>query len=120
MNHGYKTFESMTICISSNDTSISLTIVYRPPPNKHNGYTTPEFRDKIESLAADLCSSSTHDVIIVGDFNVHFRKATDCNYLAFDQVLQSMDLTQLVEEATHSSGNVLDLVIARKPHNIFV
>ena len=117
IQHSFNTFEAMTLIIGARY-KVAITLLYRPPPTRNNGYTVAEFQMEAETLMSDLCSGSEDDVYIIGDFNIHYGKADDHSFISFDQTLQSLGLVQLVRQPTHKSGNILDLVITRSKDSI--
>lgn len=51
--------------------------------------------------------------MLVGDFNFHIDRQTDCDAKRFVSILDSFDLVQHVAGPTHRDGHTLDLVITR-------
>ena len=51
--------------------------------------------------------------MLVGDFNFHIDRQTDCDANRFVSILESFDLVQHVAGPTHRDGHTLDLVITR-------
>ena len=52
------------------------------------------------------------NVIIMGDFNIHYNYLEDPLICVLDNSLHALGLDQLVEEPTHKVGNILGLVMA--------
>ena len=79
-------------------------LIYRPPkPN-------PSFITEMSNLLTTFCTSSA-DVIILGDMNIHVDTPS-CRFAAeFLQLLDCFNLKQLVDVPTHTRGHCLDLVI---------
>lgn len=72
---GFKanSFESLEATLSSDGDSLSLVTIYRPPPSRQN-----QFSDKLflSEFAAFLESRyETKNLVIVGDFSVHWDNA---------------------------------------------
>ena len=61
-----------------------------------------------------LCSSPT---IICGDFNLHMDVFEHSDTKAFNEILASAGLVQLVSELTHVAGHWLDLIITNENSN---
>ena len=61
----------------------------------------------LETLIRDNISH-----IYVGDFNLHLNNVDIPDTFTFNELLESFDLTNHVNFATHVSGNTLDLVIS--------
>ena len=51
------------------------------------------------------------NVIILGDFNLHVNDFNDDNAMNFIETTQALALEQHVKFHTHTSGNMLDLVL---------
>ena len=54
-----------------------------------------------------------HDIIITGDLNFHLDIPTQLDVKRFPETLCDRGMKQLVNEATHSKGHILDVVIVR-------
>ena len=113
-NHDYQTFEAVTLFISA-DSVMPITVVYRPPPSSDRANQTKLFLQEIELMLSDLCTKYSH-VCVVGDFNIHYGKEPLSD--AFDLILQSLGLCQLVSQPTHTHGNVLDLILVPEQHRV--
>ena len=84
--------------------SVLFLLIYRPP--KPNTSFIPE----MSNLLTTFCTSSA-DVIILGDMNIHVDTPS-CHFAAeFLQLLDCFNLKQLVDVPTHTRGHTLDLVI---------
>ena len=64
-------FESLYCDIKLDNRLVRFLLVYRPPPSPKNGYTNAQFLSEISDCIAAI-STLTGDVLISGDFNVHF------------------------------------------------
>ena len=49
----------------------------------------------------------------MGDFNIHVGNEDDAEAMTFLDTIEALGLEQWVEELTHRSNNILDLVISR-------
>ena len=56
---------------------------------------------------------TSHDKIILGDFNFHVNDYTDSRALDFLDLVACLNLVQHVQSAIHIHGNTLHLVITR-------
>ena len=56
-------------------------------------------------------SGDREKTILLGDFNIHMDDPLDPDTITFDDCLDSLDLTNLVNFGTHTSNHTLDLVI---------
>ncbi|XP_078139509.1 uncharacterized protein LOC144539314 [Centroberyx gerrardi] len=83
-----------------------LIILYRPP----GPYSS--FLEEFSNFLSDLVIR-TDNILIIGDFNIHLNCETNPLSKAFSSLIDTFGFTQLVHEQTHSSGNTLDLVLAR-------
>ncbi|KAJ8018487.1 RNA-directed DNA polymerase from mobile element jockey [Holothuria leucospilota] len=61
-----------------------------------------------------------HNLIILGDFNIHVDDQCDPSTLRFTGLLDSFDLENKASSPTHTSGHTLDLVITRSNSRIDV
>ena len=111
----FLSFECIVCQLSYLTKSVSLTVVmiYRPPPSNMNRVTTTMFLDEFNDLLEEVVSSKG-ELLIVGDFNFHWDSMHDNNEASkMMDVLVSMNLKQHVIKPTHTSGHTLDLVISR-------
>ena len=83
--------------------------VYHPPLTK--GFTDNMFMAELMDTYADL-SIRHHDLIVVGDFNIHVDDQENKSAQGLHQDLEIMGLQQHVSFSTHNHGHVLDLVIS--------
>ncbi|XDV21765.1 hypothetical protein PO909_026786 [Leuciscus waleckii] len=83
--------------------------VYRPPGSK-----SAEFKDFILDfdLLLDMASSDYNRIIVAGDFNIHVEKTRTLRTSLFDKSY-IIDFEQHVEDPTHESGGILDLVLSK-------
>ena len=70
-----------------------------------------EWSDFLESACSD-----SFNFIMTGDFNFHVNDKKDLDTGKFSQILDSYNLTQLIQMPTHLSGNTLDLLITSAPN----
>ena len=90
--------------------------IYRPPPStttKCRSYVP--FAQFLSDFKHFLSSASTtpHDFLITGDFNIHLDCPTNSDSSQFLSTLSAFNLMQFVNFPTHiSSKHTLDLVIA--------
>jgi hypothetical protein len=100
-------FEGFTSSLSCLQKSVLLIALYRPPR-----CSVADFLADFEELLERLTTSS-HNLLIVGDFNIHMESTTDRHALKLNEILQSYAMVQHVEQPTHSGGHLLDAVISR-------
>ena len=105
----YKTFEVIEGLVESNACSLlRVCCIYRPGTGLHGSVT--EFCTEFEDYLCDL-SHLPGRPLIAGDFNVHMEKPNDPDTKKFTSLLDNFGLLQNVNDATHMSGGILDLVI---------
>ncbi len=107
----YQSFESME-CLMKTTPPLRLVSIYRPPPSRTNGHTFKNFMDEIGSYFENLVVS-TGMLLIMGDFNIHVDNTGDKEGSDFLALVESLDMTQHVSEATHHSRHTLDLVLTK-------
>ena len=91
---------------------LSVIVIFRPPPSKKNRHTVNNFLDEFDTFLSERQLLGGRD-IIMGDFNFDMGNSKSADAKKFLHVLSSNGYTQLITDATHSSGHVLDLVITR-------
>ena len=112
MGGKYTHFEHSDYYITSAGATFRLGVVYRPPPSRKNGFVNAVFFDDW-SAYLDRCMLDPHEIIITGDLNFHLdtEKAPDVRH--FSETLADHGMVQLVSDATHNKGHILDVVIVR-------
>ena len=68
------------------------------------------FLDEFSHFHLSFCSNTTDEVIVLGDFNVHFGVDTNSRNLV--DLLDQYGLSQMVNDATRISGYTLDLIFS--------
>ena len=87
--------------------------MYRPP---NAGI---ELWDSIERTFENLTTSSTKDIVILGDFNCNMHNNNLPNRM--QNLILSYDLYQITDEPTHftdNSSSPIDLAIVNNPSNV--
>ena len=110
----YTSFEHMMALITSRSKTIRLVIVYRPP-----GQSILTFIDEFAAFL-DRLTILPFPLVITGDFNVHIDKPSECNVNKILALLDANDLQQFVCSPTHTSGHILDLLIARNSETLLM
>jgi exonuclease III len=111
----FKSFEMSTITLKLPHSKLSLFNIYRPPSSSAKSRDTTsfsQFLDDFQTLISSI-STSPHDFLITGDFNIHVDDLTDSNTLQFISLLDLANLTQHVSFPTHCFNHTLDLVITQ-------
>ena len=62
--------------------------------------------------------SDYREVIIIGDINIHDEDRNDPDKIAYNEMLASFSLQQMVTCSTHESGHTLDHIILREGNNL--
>ena len=106
----FTSFEYFQLDISANNKTMSLFPIYRPEPNMVSMDTFfSEFSSYLEMI-----SILSHEILILGDFNVHMDMKDNPNSRKFMDIVSGFNLVQHVMESSHESGHILDLVISRR------
>jgi hypothetical protein len=108
----FSTFESCTIRLNGK-CRMTMTLIYRPPPSRKNGFTPARFFQELEEYMSQLCVSVPGQLCFLGDFNIHFDLPDDPQRRQMADLITSLDLQQHIYGATHRAGHTLDLVITR-------
>ena len=103
------TFEAVEITLCCHGITFKVIIVYRPPPNTKNRFTVSQFLDEFGTLLeSSICNGH---LAVIGDFNFHWTtEAPIQNIRRFQDLVNSFNLTQWVNDPTHTGGHTLDLV----------
>jgi hypothetical protein len=108
----FKCFEHLHASLKHSSGEIQIHIVYRPPPNKKNGFTVQMFIAEMSDLL-DASILEPSQFMMAGDFNFHMEDSGNTEALKFMDCLTTYDLQQHVSAGTHKSGHMLDLIITR-------
>lgn len=102
-------FESITAKLKLKDNSLIVcSCVYRPDGN------ISSFLADFDNFLGDIFLQADK-ILLCGDLNIHLDVSSkDTNQ--FKDIIESYGLYQLVQQSTHKSGHILDVVIAS--HNI--
>ena len=111
-----------------------LTFDLLETPNKHSRfccvYISPDNSKNIEIVTKLLAVlrplvNKNNDITIIGDFNFSSINWKDPKYTVFERCsdkflsfINTSNLSQLIDQATHIHGNTLDLVLASNPLSI--
>ena len=104
-NAKYSSLEWHGIRIFGKSTSYSLLCVYRKQEISMN-----VFLEEMSHLLLSYCPKTTDEVVVLGDFNVHFGE--DANSVHLSNLLHQWGLFQMVNEPTCISGYTLDLIFS--------
>jgi len=117
LQFSHESFEVCEINLNLPGHSITICCLYRPPPSRKNNLTSSLFHQEFQSLL-DHYSLSPTKLIILGDFNFHFDNQSSPDVKRLSLSLSNHSLSQLVNEATHRSGHILDWLIINVSFNL--
>ncbi|ELT89854.1 hypothetical protein CAPTEDRAFT_200542 [Capitella teleta] len=103
----HETFEALTVKVNGKRPLLN----YRPPPNPKNNYMTARFLDEIDKNLTSLFIKHRNDIIICGNFDLHWNCQNDSHIKTFRNLLDTLDMSQHINKPRHQSGNKLDLLI---------
>ncbi len=103
----FRSFEAIGMQFHVLSQTLDVVVLYRPPNNTSIGLFMQEFGSLLEMYAIRHGS-----LIIAGDFNIHLNDKSDLTARDFISLIESFNLQQRVQQATHS-GHTLDLVLSR-------
>ena len=95
---------------------VNIYCLYRPPPSKKNKLTDALFVSEFSDFL-EYCNQQGGNMVIVGDFNIHFDCPTAPTTARMIEILQTFGLIQSVSEQTHSR-HILDWVLSRECESI--
>ena len=110
-----QTFDFGVWKITSKNFTVNFLLVYRPPLASTLNCFTDEFLVLLEDIIAQH-----QNIIILGDFNIHFNDDLDPDTIQFKDTMLALGLQQHVTESTHNLGNILDHVYSESLSNIQV
>ena len=104
-------FECIDIQLRCNaiPSTLRLFLIYRPPSSSPNSQPFATFLTEFRYLIE--CVGTKPGIIILGDFNVPYGDVNDAHARALRDILSDANLMQNVTDATHTRGNILDLII---------
>ncbi|EDO35900.1 predicted protein, partial [Nematostella vectensis] len=108
----YTSFEFTDCIITHSSTRLRMIVVYRTPPSKKNRFTVSKFLDEFSSFLENV-ATTIYPLIIAGDFNFHLDNSNDRSAARFQELMDTFNLSQHVQQPTHKNGHTLDLVITR-------
>ena len=108
----YVQFEYLICNLVIDNSSVSLAVVYRPPPSQENLLNTNTFLVEWAEFLSNF-TTTTSEVVIVGDLNIHLDNTTHHHTIAMERTVESFDLQQHVHQPTHYCGHTLDVLMSR-------
>ena len=113
----FKSFEYIEKKIVIRSLSYLLVVVYRPPPSTKNSFTVPMFLDEFGAYLEPVLITKCN-ILICGDFNFQMNHPSHPDTMKFQALLNSTGLKQHVQQPTHRTGHMLDLVLTRECETI--
>ena len=92
MSDTFISFEAIKSEVKIFSQSVSIFIVYRPPPSSGNNLSTELFMNEFSSLLKSYITK-TGSLVITGDFNFHVDDTTDTAAANFLSLLESFTTT---------------------------
>ena len=86
--------------------------IYHPPKSNTNNSTMNKFHEELSDYLTDNINNY-EELIIMGDTNIHYDSKTNHETIAFEELLDSFGLQQLVNCPTHRSGHCIDHIIIK-------
>jgi exonuclease III len=112
-------FEYSLWKVTSKNTPLDILIIYRPPSSQQHTTTISGFIDELSGLLTKVLPNC-HNLIICGDFNIHYDNHNDNSTAAMNDLLKSFGLHQHVMVSTHKSGHILDYIITAMDSQLLV
>jgi exonuclease III len=106
----FKSFEASAITLKLPKSKLTVFNIYRPPPSSSKAVPFSQFFTDFQTLISHT-ATIPHGFLITGDFNLHIDDLENPNAKQFLTLLDSCNLTQLVNFPTHRCGHTLDLII---------
>ena len=100
----FSSFEYINTKVTHINKNIQIIVVYKPPSTSKRIFLN-EFGDFLNTL------TDNRNILICGDFNLHFDNKNDYYVKEFVELLESHDLVNTVNEPTSLSNHIIDLVI---------
>ena len=108
----YSSFEHMIVTLSHRSCTYTFVVLYRTPTVKKNGPTLATFLEEFPKFLENVLLQR-NTLVIIGDFNIHFKNSECLQAKSFRELLDSVNLVQNVSKPTHQSGHILDLILTR-------
>ena len=87
--------------------------IYHPPKSISNNLTMNLFFEELSDYLTENVINY-EELITMGDTNIHYDSKTNYETIAFEELLYSFGLQQLVNCPTHISGHCIDHIIIKK------
>ena len=107
LHKNFRTFEYIELVLQTMP-QLRLITIYRAPQQAPFSFFLSEIEELIDS--AIMCGG---EIIITGDFNIHYEATQSSETANFIDCLAPFGLTQHVHKCTHTAGHILDLLLTR-------
>ena len=91
-------------------------MIYRPPYSRKHPVNIITFLDEFGEIVTSLLQEYLQ-TILIGDFNVLWNLTEHMDTKSLNNILNTFDLTQVIDFPTHKAGNVLDWIIHKEQQN---
>ena len=98
--------EAMSVKLTYHAKSITLLVIYRPPPTSKNGSSAADFLSEFSDIL-DTYIPLADELVIVGDFNFRFDAPDNVHVRHLSDLLHCHGLTQHVKQPTHQDGHII-------------
>ena len=113
----YTSFESLTINLNISTKSYLFSAIYRTPyPTKQLITMLTFLEEFLDHISSQFRSSK--NIIILGDFNIPWKKSEHADTTSMQEILDMHDLHQHIHIQTHKLRNTLDWLISNSPDTI--
>ena len=103
-----KIMEYMKIKACLSGINFDVYVVYQYP-----GTSVISFCEELTDILENNITDNKGHLLLLGDFNIHLDKQEAPDTIIFQDFLDSLGLMNHVEQPTHMSSHVLDLVISQ-------
>ena len=86
--------------------------IYHPPKSNTNNSTMNKFQEELSDYLTKNINNY-EELIIMGDTNIHYDSKAKKETIAYEELLYSFGLQQLVNCPTHRSGHCIDHIITK-------
>ena len=95
-----------------------FTLIYRPPYSRKHPVNISTFLEEFGEIVTSLLQENSQ-TIKTSDFNVPWSLTEHTDTKRLNDILNTFDLTQVIDFPTYNAGNVLDWIIHKEQQNCF-
>ena len=103
-------FEAAECTFKSNDVTLKIVAVYRPPLSDANYLSVSQFLCEFGSTLESYAAYASK-LVFIGDFNFHVDNVNDNRAKKLIEIVTACNLSQLVHQPTHKNGHTLDFIL---------